>query len=101
MNSRYADTIERVFYNGVLSGISLDGKLFFYVNPLEINLNEHFKHEFGEPKLPITQRPEIFGCSCCPPNPNRLLASLSNYLFSTVDDILYIHQYTAANIEVA
>ena len=39
VNSRYADTIERVFYNGVLSGISLDGKRFFYVNPLEINLN--------------------------------------------------------------
>ena len=100
VNSRYADAIERAFYNGVLSGISLDGKRFFYVNPLEINLNEHFKHEFGEPKLPITQRPEIFGCSCCPPNLNRLLASLGNYLFGIDNGILYIHQYTSSNTEV-
>ena len=100
VNSLYADAIERVFYNGVLSGISIDGKRFFYVNPLEINLNEHFEHEFGKPKLPITQRPEIFNCSCCPPNLNRLLASLGDYLFGIDNGILYIHQYTSSNTEV-
>lgn len=92
-DSRYADIIERELYNGVLSGLSLDGKRFFYVNPLEINLNEHFENAFGKPNLPITQRPEIFGCSCCPPNLNRLLASLGGYVFGTDGDCLYIHQY--------
>lgn len=93
----YADCVERAFYNGVLSGLSLDGKHFFYTNPLEINLNEHFKSLWGnDPCFPITQRPEIFSCSCCPPNVNRLLPSLGNYIFSKDGDTLYIHQYTGA-----
>ena len=98
-DSRYADVIERAFYNNVLSGISLDGKRFFYENTLEINLNEHFENDYGKPRYPITLRPEIFGCSCCPPNLNRLLSSLGGYLFGLEDDTLYIHQYTAAHME--
>jgi DUF1680 family protein len=43
-DSKYADAIERVLYNGVLSGLSLDGKSFFYENPLEINLSERFEN---------------------------------------------------------
>ena len=97
-DGRYADIIERTFYNGVLSGLSLDGTRFFYRNPLEINLNEHFENSFGKPWFPITQRPEIFGCSCCPPNLNRLLPTLGGYLFGHCDDTLYIHQYTAARM---
>lgn len=94
----YADVIERAFYNGVLSGLSLDGKRFFYTNPLEINRNEHFKNAFGEAWFPITQRPEIFGCSCCPPNLNRLLPTLGGYLFGREEDTLYIHQYATARM---
>ena len=54
----YADTIERVLYNGVLSGLSLDGKAFFYENPLEITLADHFSNCFGTKRYPITQRVE-------------------------------------------
>ena len=97
-NAVYADTLERAFYNGVLSGLSLGGNRFFYENALEINLNEHFNNGFGAPRFPITQRPELFGCSCCPPNLNRLLSSLGGYLFSLGGDTLFIHEYTASRL---
>lgn len=97
-DGKYADVIERAFYNGVLSGISLDGKQFFYENALEINLNEHFESEYGKPRFPITQRPEIFSCSCCPPNLNRLLPSLGGYLFGLDNDVLYVNQYASAQM---
>lgn len=97
-NAKYADIIERELYNGVLSGISLDGKRFFYVNPLEINLNEHFENAFGKPHYPITQRPEVFDCSCCPPNITRLLATVGGYAFGTEGNILYINQYASAEM---
>lgn len=98
-DGRYADTMERALYNGVLSGLSLDGRRFFYVNALEINRNEHFQNPFGAPHFPLTQRPEIFSCSCCPPNLNRLLASVGGYLFGREGDVLYVHQYAAATLQ--
>lgn len=98
-NAVYADVIEREFFNSMMSGLSLDGTRFFYVNPLEINLNEHFKNLYGPAKYPITQRPEIFGCSCCPPNINRMLASLGNYIFGLENDTIYVNQYPAATME--
>ncbi len=97
-HAKYADVIERVFYNGVMSGLSVDGKRFFYENPLEINLFEHFESRCGRRRLPITQRPEIFFCSCCPPNINRLLASLGNYVFAKDGDTLFVNQYTGAEL---
>lgn len=97
-DSKYADAVERAFYNGVLSGISLDGKRFFYENALEINLNEHFENKFGAARFPITERPEIFGCSCCPPNLNRLLSSLGNYIYGIENDTLFINQYAKSEL---
>lgn len=98
INGKYGDVIERTFYNGILSGLSLDGKKFFYENALEIDFNSHFKNEFGEKRYPITRRPEIFSCSCCPPNLNRFLSSLGGYLFSVDGDTLYINQYAGAEL---
>ena len=91
----YADTIERVFYNGVLSGMSLDGKSFFYENPLEITQLDHFSNSYGARRFPITQRLECFGCSCCPPNINRLLPLLGEYLYGIEDDTLYVNQFAS------
>ncbi len=100
LDSKYADIIERALYNGVLSGLSLDGKGFFYENPLEINLFNHGRHgknllqeQKKFDRLPITQRVEVFGCSCCPPNLNRLLASIGDYLYSAEDDTLAVNQF--------
>ncbi len=95
-HARYADMVERSLYNGVLAGLSLDGKSFFYENPLEINLSERFENRWGKRKLAITQRVECFRCSCCPPNLNRVLASLGNYVYGLDGDTLYVNQYASA-----
>ena len=97
----YADVIERELYNGALSGVSLDGKSFFYVNPLELEPDFNQPNTATNQKLPrpITQRVEVFGCSCCPPNIFRVLASLSELLYSVEEDTLYVHQYAASEAE--
>ena len=102
LDSRYADIVERALYNGVISGVSLDGKGFFYENPLEINLFNHGRHgknllnmQKKFDRLPITQRVEVFGCSCCPPNINRLFASLGDYVYSAEGDTVAVNQFTA------
>lgn len=94
-DSRYADAIERVLYNGALSGVSLDGESFFYMNPLEIepDFNQTNIATNIKIKRPLTQRVKVFSCSCCPPNIFRVLASMNDLLYSTQDDILYVHQY--------
>lgn len=87
--SKYHDTVERVLYNGFLSSTSLDGTKFFYENPLEIDL----KNRKPGVRYPITERQKDFGCSCCPPNILRTLASIGDYIYTKTEDILYIHQY--------
>ena len=95
----YADTIERILYNGLLSGLSLSGDAFFYENPLEITLLEHFSNVFGKRRFPITERKKLFSCSCCPPNINRLLPKLSEYVFGMEGETLFVNQFTAARLE--
>ncbi|MGC8638802.1 MAG: glycoside hydrolase family 127 protein [Isosphaeraceae bacterium] len=78
-DSRFADVFERSLYNGVLAGVSLDGKRFFYVNPLESRGNHH--------------RSPWFGCACCPPNVARTLAALGGYAYAVGDDSLWVNLY--------
>jgi hypothetical protein len=86
-DGRYADIMERALYNGVLSGISLDGEKFFYVNPLASRGDHH--------------RQDWFDCACCPPNIARLLASLGGYVYSCRPDALAIHLYVAGEVTAA
>ncbi len=102
-DAKYSDTVERILYNNGLSSVSLDGKAFFYVNPLEIrtellerNTSQFNKHE----NLPITQRKEVFDCSCCPPNITRFIASVADFLYTRNDDTLFVHQYMASETKV-
>ncbi len=101
-DSKYSNTVERVLYNGFLSSTSLDGKSFFYENPLEINLAERNVERGVLPafrqRFPITQRVEVFECSCCPPNINRVLASIADYFYTEQNNVLYIEQYVAATL---
>ena len=97
-DARYADVVERALYNGVLSGLSLDGIKFFYTNPLEINLSEHLVKYNGKRDFPITQRLTMFNCSCCPPNINRLLASLGNYIYAKDKETLYVNQFISSEL---
>jgi len=94
-DGKYADVIERELYNGALSGVSMDGKSFFYVNPLELepDFNQTNIATSQKVKRPITQRVEVFRCSCCPPNVVRVFASMSDLLYSRRDDTLFVHQY--------
>lgn len=100
-DSKYADIVEKTIYNGVMSGVSLDGKSFFYENPLEVdpdfnNVNTSTKRK---ERFPITQRLEVFGCSCCPPNILRFVASIAGFLYSVDDDTVYVHQYMDSKTE--
>ena len=98
VDSRFADTVERVIYNGFLSGLSLDGKSFFYENAQEIDLEERriVKEALRDTSYihyPITQRVEVFGCSCCPPNVTRFIASIGDFIYNYDDETIYVNQY--------
>ena len=76
---RYADIMEQALYNGAMSGLSLDGRTFFYDNPLESAGHHH--------------RWTWHSCPCCPPNIARLLASIGTYMYAVADDEIAVHLY--------
>ncbi|MGY4687782.1 glycoside hydrolase family 127 protein [Petrotoga sp. DB-2] len=84
--AKYVDLMELVLYNGLLSGISIDGKHYFYVNPLE---------DRGKKR-----RQPWYECACCPPNISRTLTSFPGYIYTTSDEGVYINLYenSQANI---
>lgn len=103
-DSVYADTVERIIYNGFLSGLSLDGKSFFYENAQEIDLENReivraSLHENRNIHFPITERIEVFGCSCCPPNVTRFIPSIGDFLYNFTDDTIYVNQYMASEAD--
>jgi len=90
--AEYANVMERALYNGVLSGISEDGKKFFYVNPLEVQPKVCEKRNDHKHVKPTRQK--WFGCACCPPNIARLLASIGEYIYSNNNKEIYVNLYT-------
>jgi len=97
-DSRYADMIERALFNGALSGISLDGKGYFYVNPLEVKPEvAQYRHDYEHVE---THRLGWFDCACCPTNIARLIGSVAEYIYSYKKDSLYIHQFSSSETEV-
>lgn len=101
IDSKYADIIERVMYNGMLSGVSLDGKKFFYTNPLETDprlLSRYDIYNEAPTYQPIQQRVEVFDCSCCPPNILRLIASIEEYFYSFSGDTVYVNQFASGEL---
>ena len=91
----YADEMERALYNGILSGVSLDGSKYFYTNPLEHDGKEDLaeRHRGSNER---TARHWDF-TACCPPNVSRLLAALPGYLYGKKEDALYVHLYCAGS----
>ncbi|KAJ3129670.1 hypothetical protein HK100_008478 [Physocladia obscura] len=85
-DSRYADVLERTLYNALLAGVSLDGKSFFYPNPLE---------SFGG-----YQRSPWFGCACCPGNITRFLASISGYQYAVSPDTIFVDLYMSGTATI-
>lgn len=95
--SQYGDVMELALYNTILSGMSLDGKSFFYVNPLEVIPTACHK---DERKAHVkTTRQKWFGCACCPPNLARLLSSIGLYAYTETENTLFIHLYIGGIIE--
>lgn len=98
-NAKYGDVIERIMYNNLLSSTSLDGRGFFYENPLEIHLASVDKDTCIIPskrnKLPLRHRLEVFDCSCCPPNIGRVIAKIGDVFLSKTIDELIVNQFTS------
>ena len=90
---RYADAIERAVYNGVLSGLSLRGTAFFYTNPLQRRTHRAHEAAGDEGRAPW------YPCACCPPNLMRLLSSWEQYLATTDDGGIQLHQYASSDVE--
>jgi uncharacterized protein len=88
-NARYADVMELALYNGSISGLSLDGSLFFYENPLE-SRGKHNRWKWHR-------------CPCCPPNVGRMVAAIGCYMYGVADDAIAVHLYgdNQARLEVA
>jgi len=85
-DSKYIDVLERTLYNGAISGVSLDGKTFFYPNPLESN-GQH-------------ERSPWFGTACCPSNITRFVASMPGYVYAQSGDTLYVNLFVANNADI-
>ncbi len=96
--SKYIDVVEKALYNTLLSGIAMDGKSFFYVNPLEVwppncqpkTSKEHVK----------AVRQKWFGVACCPPNIARTLASLGEYIYFQNEDSIWLNLFIANKTEL-
>ena len=82
-DAKYADVLERIIYNGFLSGVSLSGDRFFYPNPLESDGEYH--------------RSEWFNTSCCPVNVVRFVPSIAGYVFAHNDHDLFVNLYVAGS----
>jgi DUF1680 family protein len=98
--SRYADLMERLLYNGILSSPGLNGTSFFYANPLMLRDGQHVRLSTNpDEEQGVSGRPQWHSVSCCPPNVMRLLASLPNYFVTRTTTGLQIHQYS--NLEIS
>jgi DUF1680 family protein len=85
-DAKYFDVLERTLYNGLISGVSLDGGAFFYPNPLE-SMGQH-------------QRQPWFGCACCPSNIARFIPSVPGYVYAVHNSDLYVNLFMSNNSEI-
>ena len=85
-DAKYVDVMERTLFNGLVSGVSIDGKTFFYDNPLESN-GQHARREW-------------FGVACCPGNITRFMASVPGYIYATRGDTLYVNLFAGGTADI-
>ena len=96
VNGEYSDIMEQAFYNAVLAGMQLDGKRFFYVNPLEVvpgisGVSPTHRHD-------LTLRPKWYACACCPPNAARLIGSFGKYAYGENSDTAFCHMFAGGTV---
>ncbi len=100
--ARYADLMERALYNNILASPALDGKHYFYINPLIVRDAQYLRFSTDLPSkedLVPDQRPAWHDCACCPPNVMRLFSSLPHYLATHDADGIQIHHFAPTDIE--
>lgn len=97
LKGEYADVMERAFYNTVLAGMQLDGKRFFYVNPLEVNPGISGVAVTHKHDLPV--RPKWYQCACCPPNVARLIESFGKYAYGENESTSFCHMIASGKVE--
>ncbi len=85
-DAKYMDVVERVIYNGFLSGVSMEGDKFFYPNPLESHSG--------------SSRSPWFACACCPPNVARFVPSVPGYVYASQDSNLYVSLFIGGSATV-
>ncbi|MEO8568718.1 MAG: glycoside hydrolase family 127 protein [Ginsengibacter sp.] len=92
-DSKYIDVLEKILYNGLISGVGLDGKSFFYTNAMQI------KNSFSHPDMEA-ERSGWFPCSCCPTNVVRLLPSVPGYVYAQKDDNLFVNLFISSHVSL-
>ncbi|MDN3655716.1 glycoside hydrolase family 127 protein [Ferruginibacter paludis] len=93
-DSKYMDILEKSLYNGLISGVGLDGKSFFYTNAMQI------RNSFTFPQMEAT-RSGWFECSCCPTNLARLIPSIPGYMYAVNEDNLYINLFINSSADLS
>ena len=88
-DAKYIDVLEKSLYNGLISGVGLDGKSFFYTNAMQIS------NSFTHPSMEAT-RSGWFECSCCPTNLARLIPSIPGYIYAQKSDSLYVNLFVSS-----
>lgn len=92
-----AEVMETALYNTVMAGISMDGKRYFYVNPLYVRPEvTAFRHDMN---LAQPNRQEWMNCPCCPPNLARLVMSLGEYVYTYDDSSLYLNLWLSNELD--
>ena len=97
IDGKYGDVMEQAFYNTVLAGMELDGKRFFYVNPLESIPG--IAEETATRKHDLTRRPGWYACACCPPNAARLISSFGKYAYGENASTAFCHMFAAGTVD--
>ncbi len=92
-HAKYIDVLEKMLYNGLISGIGLDGKSFFYTNAMEVR--NSFNHKDFE-----GARSGWFECSCCPTNLTRLIPSVPGYMYAQKEDNLFVNLFMNSTVDV-
>jgi DUF1680 family protein len=92
-DSKYMDVLERSLYNGVISGLSLDGQLFFYPNTLQHDGVTKFN-------MGVNGRSPWFSCSCCPSNLSRFVPSVAGYAYASRGEDLYVNLFMNCEVQV-
>jgi DUF1680 family protein len=93
-DSKYIDILERTLYNGLLSGVGMDGKSFFYTNAMEIKNTSSYKHTEAE-------RAGWFPCSCCPTNVTRLIPAVPGYMYAVRENAVYVNLFANSTAKVS